>query len=101
MRIAAALGLLALAGACGAHAKAIYLPSGERGFEINCGGPYRSMGDCMNKAAEMCGGPYRVLGSDQHGTIVYNLASGEPMYAEARHLTVVCGGSMPTERVDE
>lgn len=61
------VGMAGLLSAC-VSSRPLVMPDGRQAQAISCGGPMRTMTDCMAKAGEMCPAGYDVIDQESQGT---------------------------------
>ena len=82
-----ALALLALLPAACATAEPVRIPSGDRGFAIQCG-PRKE--DCFDEARRQCpNNEYVILGMRDGPAVVSLTSAGPEPYSEDRHELIV------------
>jgi hypothetical protein len=87
----AAVLLLALGATACVTSRPVALPNGAQGFDINCPGTARDIGDCMNEAARICGGKYQIV--DREGNVVGGAAvsagNNSAVFVQGIHRTMI------------
>lgn len=63
-------------------------PDGSMIYETTCHGTIRSMGDCMENAAETCSGAYEIIGKDSSQGL--NSSNGDVYTTESRSMLFKC-----------
>jgi len=83
-----------------AVARETYLPSGAKGYSIDCSGSAQSWGVCYNKAGDLCGPRgYAVIGGGKENTQMVT-ANSDMLYAGSmitRTLVIQCGAEEVAE----
>ena len=63
-----------------ASATKVTLPSGEKGFSIDCSGTAVPISKCMEKAGEVCPSGYEVISSHNERGTMFNPFQGKGEY---------------------
>ena len=68
-----------------ASATKVTLPSGQKGFSIDCSGTAIPVSKCIEKAGEVCPNGYEVISSHNESGTMFNPFQGNGQYIPTSH----------------